>query len=120
MKSDWFKMRELRAYGVKIHISPFEDPRGIVNYGDMLICNAGVDTFTITPQGDVFRCLTWFRSKWRWNAYMGNIFASPLDKDYFKPLDTEKPCSLKCDIFYILDPKHKQKEMFSTRVRRLK
>lgn len=100
--------------GFKTHVSPWENPLDAVKTDKWLICNAGLNTFTISNTGDVYRCLTWFRSQHRDEAYMGNLFS-----ETFKPFQNEQPCRLRCDIYYTLDSQHEQKHMFSTYVRPL-
>lgn len=101
-----------RQFALTVNVSPFEDPNLIEKLDKTLICNAGVNTFAVDNVGDVYRCLTWYRSRFREEGKMGNLFAGT-----FKPFQHEQTCNLKCDIYYILDPRHVHKEMFSTCVR---
>lgn len=107
------ELTTLRINGIKVNVSPFENPMQIEKRLLTLKCNAGFSTFTVDPQGDVYRCLTWFRYREREQALLGNLFDGT-----FKPLPSPRTCNLSCDIFYILDPLHEKKHMFSTYVRR--
>ena len=104
----------LNDLNVPVHISPFENPLELCETDLTLKCNAGLNTFCVDPCGDVYRCLTWFRYSGRRFGYLGNMF-----KGTFSPLSEIAICNLKCDIYYILDPKHHHKHIFSTYVRRV-
>jgi len=104
-------LMDLRAVGVKVNISPFENPEFLEKTGKRLTCNAGLNTFTVVPNGDVYRCLSWFRSRHREEGYQGNLFNG------FKLFEKRMPCYLNCEIYNILNAEHSQPNMFSTYVK---
>lgn len=112
-QKDWRDLRKIKQANITVNQSPFEDPREIEYQDTTLICNAGYETFVVTIEGDVYRCLTWFRSPFREKGYLGNIFANT-----FKPLTTSNnPCNLTCETYFITNKHHRQKNMFSTHIK---
>jgi sulfatase maturation enzyme AslB (radical SAM superfamily) len=99
------------SQNLHVNVSPFENPNLIGKTDFLLKCNAGVNTFMVNNNGDVYRCLTGFRSPYNLDVLLGNLIDGS-----FKPYDHELNCILKCDIYYILDRNHTQKHMFSTHV----
>lgn len=103
----------LKKYSIPYNVSPFENPAEVAVSSETYICNAGLNTFTVLPNGDAYRCLTWLRSEHRGHGYLGNIKEGTLEL-----YDQEQHCHLCCEIFNILDQEHSQPHMFSTYVRR--
>jgi len=112
--SDRYVLSLFEDAGIHYSISPFEDPKLIAKGITTYRCNAGVNTFTITPDGSVYRCLSWYRSKHREEGYMGNAF-----KGTWEPYDSKQKCTLNCEIYNILNKLHGQPNMFSTYVEEL-
>ncbi len=109
------KAEILRAAGLKVHVSPFEDVRDLNAAGPKpLTCNGGMAHITIDPQGYVYKCLTQERraDKERWR--LGNIFEGPIQWPACR-----SACFIPCDQYYVLDQKHVAKDMWGLDVREL-
>jgi len=104
-------IHDLESMGITCNISPFENPQNIIKSDERLICNAGLNTFTFAPNGDVYRCLSWLRSDHRKEGLQGNLFDGS-----FERYGERKLCDLSCEIYHILNKEHAQPNMFSTYV----
>jgi len=93
----------LAALGYRVHVSPYEHPPDLLEANnETLTCNAGLNHYVLNNNGDVYRCLSWFRlvtmnPKGK-EGYMGNIFDGS-----FKKLEERAPCNLKCEMKYVVD-----------------
>ncbi|MCX5641790.1 MAG: radical SAM protein [Candidatus Omnitrophica bacterium] len=114
MLNDWEKF--LKSKGLKVFISPYEDPFSLQSRRTpaTLVCKAGITHYVINNNGDVHRCLSWFRyliglSKkedgkiciYDKRGYMGNLL-----KETFAKVKREKSCELYCDLKYLISPEN--------------
>ena len=90
---------KLNSVGIAVLVSPYEHPPDLLNPHDKTFtCNGGINHYVLNNNGDVYRCLSWFRHPDRQKAWLGNIF----DKS-FKKLSEKQTCSLPCEMHYVVD-----------------
>lgn len=104
---------------IRVNISPYEECHDlyIKRKKQILFCNGGVENYAINNNGDVYRCLTWFRylvgypkdgsgkrkkyNYLRRNGFLGNIFDGSFSK-----CKKRKSCSIFCEWENVVDPEN--------------
>lgn len=102
----------MRAIGIHVSISPYEDMSVVENGEKTLCCDAGKNHLVISPDGMVWPCLTRLRSKYANKYIIGNVYGVPHSVSA-----GISNCNLYCYDYYVLRTQHEAGDMWGVNAR---